>query len=261
MSWLDDKLNEYFAWMRNNTIAKEDPLTGWSSISTPFTGLFNDNIQIYAKRENGEIILSDDGETLDNLSLSGFEISKSPQRKQYIDNILHNYGVTLNGTELTIRTKDSDFPIQKHNLISAIAEIGDLSVLAKHTVASMFKEDVQNYLIEQNIIYTPQFIAKGATGLEFMFDFQIAGKEKEIVIKPFNVLTQSMVERFLFSWDDIRIVREKQSQKKLEGIAMINDTNTNPKEELISALESKNASVVLWSQRHTPSSIQKLHIN
>ena len=56
MSWLDDKLNEYFAWMRDNTIAKEDPLTGWSVISTPFTGLFNDNIQIYAKRENGEII-------------------------------------------------------------------------------------------------------------------------------------------------------------------------------------------------------------
>ena len=97
MSWLDDKLNEYFAWMRDNTIAKEDPLTGWSVISTPFTGLFNDNIQIYAKRENGEIVLSDDGETLENLSLAGLDISRSQQRKQYFDLILHNYGVILNG--------------------------------------------------------------------------------------------------------------------------------------------------------------------
>nr|DAP59036.1 MAG TPA: protein of unknown function DUF1829 [Caudoviricetes sp.] len=258
MSWLDDKLNEYFAWMRDNTIAKEDPLTGWSVISTPFTGLFNDNIQIYAKRENGEIILSDDGETLENLSLAGLDISRSQQRKQYFDLILHNYGVILNGAELTIKARENDFPRQKHNLISAIAEIGDMSVMAKHTVASMFKEDVQNYLDEQNIIYTPQFIAKGSTGLEFMFDFQIAGKEKEIVIKPFNMLTQGMVERFLFGWDDIRAVREKQSQKKLEGIAIINDTSTDPKPELIGALESKRANVILWSQRHTSLSQQKL---
>jgi hypothetical protein len=49
-------------------------------------------------------------------------------------------------------------------------------MMAKHTVSSLFKEDVKFYFDEQNIIYTPQFIAKGSTGIEFNFDFQIAGK-------------------------------------------------------------------------------------
>lgn len=248
--------------MQNNTIVKEDSLTGWIAISTPFVGLFNDNVQIYAKREKGEIILSDDGETLQNLSLSGVEISRSPQRRELVNCILANYGVSLQeGNELVVKAKDSDFPRQKHNLISAILEIGDMSITAKHSIASMFKEDVRNYLADQNIIYTPQFIAKGATGLEFMFDFQIAGKTKEIVIKPFNTLTQSMVERFLFGWNDIREVRAKQSQKTLEGIAIINDTDSAPKEELLNALKSKNANVFLWSQRHKPASIELLKVS
>ena len=261
MSWIDDRLNEYFAWLRDNTIVKEHSLTGCSVISTPFEGLFNDNIQIYAKHEKGEIILSDDGETLDNLSLAGVDISRSPQRKQYFDIILHNYGITLNGDELITKAKDHDFPIKKHNLISAISEIGDMSIMSKPIISSVFKEDVGKYLTDQDITYTPQFTLKGATGLEFTFDFQIAGREKEILIKPFNTLTQSMVERFLFGWDDVRDIREAESQKKLDSIAIINDTQSELNSEFINALESKNAGVILWSQRHTPPSIQKLNVN
>ena len=41
-------------------------------------------------------------ETLENLSLAGLDISRSQQRKQYFDLILHNYGVILNGVELSL---------------------------------------------------------------------------------------------------------------------------------------------------------------
>ena len=57
-----------------------------------------------------------------------------------------------------------------------------MAMMAKHNVNSIFKEDVKVYLDEQKIIYTPQFIAKGTSGLEFTFDFQIAGHQKELVI-------------------------------------------------------------------------------
>lgn len=260
-NWIDDRLKEYYAWMRDNTLVKEDSLTGWVAISTPFVGLFNDNIQIYAKRENNGIILSDDGETLDNLALAGVEIARSQHRKQNVDYILSNYGVELSNGELIIKANNSNFPRQKHNLISAISEISDMSIVAKHTVASMFNEDVATYLEEMDITYSRSFIARGSTGLEITFDFQIAGKTQEVIIKPFNTLTRSMVERFIFGWNDIKPVRENQSHKVVKGIAIINDTNSDPKDELLHAIRSQDADVILWSQRHKTEARALLSVN
>jgi hypothetical protein len=64
---------------------------------------------------------------------------------------------------LLIETNIERFPQSKHNFLSAIIEINDLYILSKNNVASIFKEDVRNYLESQNIIFTPDFISKGST--------------------------------------------------------------------------------------------------
>ncbi|MBM4177121.1 MAG: DUF1828 domain-containing protein, partial [Ignavibacteria bacterium] len=180
MNWIDELIDEYFNFLKGKTSVHTDPVTGWSVISTPFVGLFNDTIELYIKKDNGKIILSDDGKTLQNLDLVGVSISRSQRRKEILEKIFLNYGCKLEGDEILSEADEKDFPQKKYNLISAISEVNDLYTLAKHTVASIFKEDVQKYLDSQEIIYTPQFISKGSTGLEFTFDFQIAYKQKEI---------------------------------------------------------------------------------
>lgn len=78
MEWIDNKIAEYYSWLKDNTAIKEDKGTGWFSVSTPFVGLFNDNIEIFIKKvSESEIILSDDGETIGNLKMSGVDISRS----------------------------------------------------------------------------------------------------------------------------------------------------------------------------------------
>ena len=131
-------------------------------------------------------------------------------------------------------------------------------MLANHTVASVFKDDVQNYLDEQQIIYTPQFISKGSTGLEFTFDFQIAYRDKEIVIKSFNTINKLNLPNFLFTWDDIKNVRERVTHKKIIGLAIINNAEKEVPDEYLEALQSKNADFVLWSDRHIPDNVSKL---
>jgi hypothetical protein len=131
-------------------------------------------------------------------------------------------------------------------------------MLAKHTVSSLFKEDVRGFFDEQNIIYTPQFIAKGGTGIEFTFDFQIAGRQKELVIKSFNSLSKINVPTFLFGWEDIKNAREKISGKQLKGLAIINDIDKELKQEYVGALERKGADVIMWSRRHQPGMLEKL---
>ncbi len=100
-----------------------------------------------------------------------------------LERILTNHVVREEEGELVTRARESDFPQGKHNLLQAMLEISEFHVLAKHTIANVFKEDVRAYLDEQEIVYTPQFICKGAVGIEFTFDFHVAYRKKEIVLK------------------------------------------------------------------------------
>lgn len=257
-NWVNELIENYYEFLKGRTVAITETGTEWSVISTPFLGLFNDTIELYVKKENDRIFFSDDGVTLKNLELVGSLISRSPKRKELLDRILLTYGVQLEQDELTIEANETNVAQKKHNLISAISEINDMYMLAKHTVASIFKEDVKTYLDEQNIIYTPQFISKGSTGLEFTFDFQIAYRNKEIVIKCFNIVNKLNLPNFLFTWEDIKSVREKITDKQVNGLAVINDTDKIVPQEYLDALKSKNADYILWSKRYVPENISKL---
>lgn len=254
MNWVNTYVNEYYNWLREKTFIQQDSDTDWFLINTPFVGAFNDTIEIYAQKKNGHLKLSDNGETMSNLELQGLHIQGSKRRRALLDTILLNYGVRSEKDELTIETDIENFSQCKHNFLSAIIEINDLYVLSKHNVASIFKEDVRHYLDNQDIIYTPDFISKGTTGLEFNFDFQIAKKDKEIVIKSFNTINKSNLPTFLFSWDDIKPVREKITKKKVNAIAIINDVEKEIKTEFLDALKAKNADYILWRQRDTEES-------
>ena len=69
-----------------------------------------------------------------------------------------------------------------------------------------------------------------------------------MVVKPFNVLRQNGIERFLFCMGDIKEAREKATDKELKSLAIINDTIEPPK-NLINALEEYGTPTLLWSKR------------
>lgn len=258
MNWINTYVDDYYSWLRKKTIIQQGTTTDWFLIDTPFLGAFNDTIEIYAQRKDNRFKLSDNGETLNNLELQGLQIQGSKTRRNLLDSILLNYGIKTVNDELIVESNSENFSQSKHNLLSAILEINDLYVLSKNNVSSIFKEDVRSFLDHQNIIYTPDFISKGITGLEFNFDFQIAQKTKEIVIKSFNTINKSTLSTFLFSWDDIKPLREKTTKKEVKAIAIINDLDREIKGEYLTALQSKNADFILWSERNSDKNINLL---
>lgn len=250
MEWIDNKIAEYYSWLKDNTAIKEDKGTGWFSVSTPFVGLFNDNIEIFIKRvSESEIILSDDGETIGNLKMSGVDISRSSKRRSYLQKVLSNHGVLVNGDELYIKSNGADFAKRKHSLISAIMNISDMSLLSKDNISSLFSEDVMAFADSCNVIYTPSFIVRGKSGLDFNFDFQIAGRESELVVKSFNTLRQDNVSSYLFCLGDTKEEREKQTGKSFRSLAIINDS-VQPSNKLIEALNKYGTNVLLWKDKN-----------
>lgn len=256
MNWVNTHVDQYYNWLREKTHISEGTSTDWFLINTPFIGAFNDTIEIYAQRDGSHLVLSDNGDTMSNLELQGLHIQGSKKRKNLLNTILLNYGVKSNNDELIIESNLDNFSQAKHNFISAITEINDLYVLSEHNVASIFKEDVRSYLESKDIIFTPEFISKGTTGLEFNFDFQIAKKRSEIVIKSFNTINKSNLTTFLFAWDDIKPIREKTTKKEVKAVAFINDIGKEVKHEFLDALKSKNADFILWSERESEKNLK-----
>lgn len=258
MHWLEEQVDQYHRWLKSKTHILPEEQDEWALISTPFLGLFNDTLEIYAKRENGHIILSDDGKSLRDLDLAGVSISRSPARREMVENLLLGYGVTMRGGEIVAKATDSNFPQKKHDLLQAMLELNDFYVLSKPAVSKVFKDDVREYLDEQEIIYTPQFISRGAAGIEFVFDFQIAYHNQEIVIKSFNGMNRVYLSSFLFAWKDVKKHREQLTRKQVVGLAIINDENKPVPEEYIHALGKEETDHMRWSERHAPASVAKL---
>lgn len=249
MDWIKQKIDEYCQWLRNNTDVRKDLGTEWYSLSTPFIGLFNDHVEIFVKREGTNILISDDGWTLDNLSMVGVDFNRSEKRRKILDNILNTYGVTLQGSELIVKANDKDFPMKKHALVSAIMNINDLEVLSSNKVNSFFQDDVQTYLDSREIIYSPSIILKGLSGLDYNFNFQIAGRKSELVIKTYETIKQDNVTSFLYCVQDVQNNRRLLTDKKFRSLLIINDEIREPSSKLIEVLTEKEVEVAKWSEK------------
>ena len=260
MYWLEEQVAQYYEWLKSKTCILPDEQDEWALISTPFLGLFNDTLEIYAKREkDGQITLSDDGKTLLNLDLVGVSISRSAPRKKLAKDLLASYGVSMkpNG-EIVAKSAASNFSQKKHDLLQAMLELNDFHVLSKPTVSNIFKDDVREYLDEQEIVYTPQFISRGVAGIEFVFDFHVAYRNTEILIKSFNRLNKVYLSSFFYTWKDVKKHRKNLTGKKVNGLAIVNDENKPIPDEYIRALEKEKTDHIPWSYRHKPESVAKL---
>ena len=118
-------INDYIEWLRQNINIKE--INGMYEITTPFLDRHNDHLQIYVKKSDGWLILTDNGQTITNLRLSGFEIT--PEKRQILNFTLKSFGVQLIDEELIAKATPENFPQKKHNLIQAILYISSCNIL------------------------------------------------------------------------------------------------------------------------------------
>lgn len=259
MDWIHKQIDNYCRWLKDNTCIRKDVGTDWYAISTPFIGMFNDHIEIYVKKEGDNIILSDDGETLRNLSLIGVDFNRSEKRKEMLDAVLRTHGVSLEDRELVIKCYVQDFPFKKHALVTAIMNVCDFEYLASHKVSSLFQEDVQEYLDSKDINYTSSIYLRGNSGLDYNFNFFLSGKDTDLCIKTYDIIKQDYVTSLLYCVSDVQNARQRVSKKIFKSLIIINDRLKEPPQRLVNVLKDNQVDVVLWSDRQEMDKILALN--
>ena len=237
-------LDQYVAWLKDKTALRQ--IQDYVEITTPYLDRHNDHLQIYAKRENGGYLLSDDGYVVGDLRLSGCEL-ESRKRKDLLRLTLNGFGVQLDGDALSVHASRDNFALRKHNLVQAMLAVNDLFYLAVPMVASLFLEDVASWLSLHDIRFTPKVKFTGKSGYDHLLDFVIPAskKEPERILQAINRPNRDTAQAIAFGWIDTKDVRPANSR----AYAFLNDSDVTPSAAVVDALKSYDVHPVLWSGR------------
>ena len=241
---VQDLMDRYWTWLRDQTSLRE--VEDWVEITTPYLDHHNDFLQIYAGRSEGGWLLTDDGYVLDDLEQSGCNID-SPKRTAMLNSTLAGFGVRLEGTRLSVTASPTDFSLRKHNLVQAMLSVGDLFYLNAPSVASLFYEDVVEWLDSSNIRYTPNIKFAGKSGFDHRFDFVIpkSKQQPERVLRTVNRPRRDTAQVVAFSWIDTKDVRSPDSR----AYAILNDAEQQVPANVLGAVRSYGVNPLPWSAR------------
>lgn len=237
-------LDLYIKWLKDRTSLRQ--IKDCVEITTPYLDRHNDYIQIYAKRQDGGYLLTDDSYTIEDLESSGCKLD-TPKRKKLLDITLHGFGVTLNSAALEVNSTADNFALHKHNLIQAMLAINDLFYLATPMVTSLFYEDVVAWLELHEIRQTPKVKFTGKSGFDHVFDFVIPKSrvQPERILRAINRPNRDTAQAMAFSWLDTKEVRAPDSR----AYALLNDSEHPVSSTVIDALRSYDVHPVFWSLR------------
>lgn len=237
-------LDDYVVWLKDKTTLRQ--IDDWVEITTPYLDRHNDYIQIYAKKQDGGFLLTDDATTLTDLEQCGCKLD-SRKRQDLLKLTLNGFGVHLRHKALEIHATPETFPLRKHNLVQAILAVNDMFYLAVPMVASLFQEDVINWLDLHEIRYTPNVKFTGKTGYDHVFDFVIpkSKRQPERILKTINRPNRDNAQVVAFSWIDTKEVRPQDST----AFAILNDSEHSISGAVLDALRNYNVRPVPWSER------------
>ena len=244
-------IDEYALWLKRETSFEQ--VGEYYEITTPYLDNANDYLQIYIRQNGNDFFLTDDGATINNLKMSGFNFTSA--RKAHLQHILNQYGVKLNGDELNIIATANSFAQKKHLLIQAMLRVDDMFTVSKSKVSELFLDDILEFFEQREIYFSDNIQFTGISGFMHNYDFllQRTKNKPERLCQAVNNPNKSSVGSILFAWNDTKPSRKNDSQL----IVILNDHN-NVTRGIEDAFENYGVKVILWSEREKEKNIDLL---
>lgn len=242
---MKELVNAYIEWIKKGFSLREIS-NGWHEVVTPFLNHRNDMIELYLKQDSERITISDGGNTINELRLSGIDIEKSKKRAEELTTILRSFGISRSeDNELIVCTDSKQFPATKHRFIQAVLSVDDMFMLSNSKVENFFTEDVATFFESHDIPFVKDTAFTGRSGFSHKFDFTLPKikQRKEVAIKAINTPRKDKIGGVLWMLEDTRLVRPE-----TEGLIIINDENKIT-DDIYRALEEYHISYFSWSER------------
>lgn len=243
-----DVIEKYIGWIKDNTFVQEIERGGPLSVSTPFLDRHNDHVEIYVVKQGNNFKLTDDGFTLGDLEMSGMDVRSTNKREKIFRTVLNGFGVKIgDDNDLFVNANMNNLGQKKHYLIQAILAVNDMFCLSQETVYSLFKEDVELYFRQHDLIFSKDIKLSGKTGFDHNIDFLFSGSpaKPERLVKTINTPKKDQVMSALFAFNDIKEMREESTK----NYVIYNDSEMRVAPDIISALDNYKIEHIAWSEK------------
>jgi hypothetical protein len=240
-------ISNYLSWIKDNTLIKTIDEGKLCTISTPFLDRHNDHLDIYLIKNDNLIRITDNGYTIADLKMSGFEIN-TPKRESILQTVLNGFGVKMNGNnELFVEATLSNIGQKKHYLLQAILAVNDMFNLSQESIYSLFKEDVELYFKSNDIFHAKDIKLTGKSGFDHNIDFIIPGSRNkpERLIKTINKPKKETVLTSIMAYNDINQIRHSETK----NFVIYNDIERQVSADIIGALDSYGIHHIPWSKK------------
>ena len=172
----------------------------------------------------------------------------TPKRENILKTALNGFGVKLNGNnELYVDANANNIGQKKHYLLQAILSVNDMFNLAKETVFSLFKDDVELYFKSNDIVFSKDIKLTGRSGFDHNIDFLIPAtrNKQERLIKAVNSPKKDSILSSIMAFNDINQVRDNPTG----NYVVYNDVEKEVSKDVTSALDSYGVKHIPWSKK------------
>ncbi len=253
-----DIVQDYLNWLKDRlkVIERGDV----SVLSTPFLDPFHDGIQVYIERSNGEFVLHDNGNTLDNLQCLGVKIEDSARRKALIERAIAGCAVQLTKERLETTATAANLSQRAHYLMTAVLRLNDLWMSqVPHTFTDFF-EMIAEFLDRHQVLYTANVSIPGRT-VEHPIDFVIPLHPKiERLVKLIGSPSPQTAKLVSFTWMEL-----KETRPASQRVVVLNDVRSpdplvdeseesfrQVSDQTIAILRGYSDVIYRWSEREQP---------
>jgi hypothetical protein len=217
-------------------------------IVCPMLDRHNDHMSIYIAEDDGGMILSDIGATIDDLTISGYDVSSSEKRMAKLEQVLSCYGLEHEGNEIYKKADRSTLFQAMNFMMQGMAAVDDLHYLAKENVRNLFVEDLQEWITENDITNVANISIQGKSGFVSHFDFVIPKTKKapERLLKAVSSPTKSSISNALFGFGDIKDARPDANCYIVANLVNSDGTINDQDESLKTACMNYGAYMIPW---------------
>lgn len=169
---------------------------GHIRIETAFHYPDGSSMDLYVPRDDGflggvePVGLTDFGNTLSWLAQLGINPLKSGRRRKLMNDVLHVYGISEQGTELKCRVPAGDLGAGIIRLGQACLRIADLAYTVRFVPRAQFAEEVEEMLDNAGFRYEPEAPITGSEGKVIKADFQVHGQRADTALMLLSAETK-----------------------------------------------------------------------
>lgn len=163
------------------------PFENGCIIVSPFTYSDLASIEFAIEPIGGGYLLTDHGETLNMLFVSGLTVEPNRQLLNQVQHIANARGVQFERSALSVIASEEQLGEAAYQLLDAIQAVGFLIYKRKSHIYTTFDDEVEEFLIENEVVYDTDKIVRGRANTHKLKFF--VNSNRNLLLEPISAAT------------------------------------------------------------------------